>query len=305
MRSSEVKACAREQGADLIGIASMDRFADVPPEKHPANIFPEAASVIVLGRRVLRGSIRGVEEGTSFSSTYGMFGYRWLEDNFLAQTTYDLTIWIEEQGFEAVPLFGYFEEGMPRGVAVETGKPQPNVILDIEHAAQAAGLGEIGFGGFFLTPQYGTRQRLAMILTDAPLDADPVFTPSICADCRACVAACPLDAIDAGKTEARGVAGHARDVAAVDLDICRSCPNGAMLGPGRGARPDRIAAACGRACLVQLEKAGKCGNAFANAFRKRLPWALDSLRRPVTVESVSSAADTGCDKKVDPIGQAR
>ncbi len=266
MNAQEVKAWARGLGADLIGVAPAGRFAELAPDCSPLAIFPECRSVLVVGRRVLRGAIRGVEEGTNFHSTYELFGFRWLEDTFLSKTTYDLTCRIEEAGFEAVPLFGYTAEGMPKGLPVAEGKPAPNVIVDLDFAARAAGLGAVGRGGFLLTPEYGTRQRLALVLTDAELEPDQAFEGSVCDGCGSCAAACPFGAIgDAG----------------VDYRVCARCPNGATSGPGRGSRPDRLAAACARACLVHLEGAGKCRNAFANRFRKREPWALDLFRRPV------------------------
>jgi ferredoxin len=302
--TQRVKHQARQMRADLVGVASADRFAAMPAEISPLSIFPECQSVLVLGRRVLRGSIRGIEEGTSFSNTYGHFGCQWLEDTFLAQTTYDVTCFIEELGFEAVPLFGYRPEGMPKGRPVAEGKPAPNVIVDLDFAAHAAGLGEVGLGGFFLTPQYGTRQRLAMILTDAPLAADAVRDKQICSDCGACAEACPLGAIDRETSRRVGVSGHDMKVATIDYGICSRCPNGAMNPPGRGTRPDRIAAACGRACLVKLEQARKLDNQFVQPFRKRRPWALDSLNRPADASKTPGAADIGCDRNADTIGQA-
>ena len=236
MNSIDLKKHARELAADLVGIASAERFGPLPPEENPMSIFPECRSVIVVGRRILRGSLRGVEEGTSFGSTYNMFGFRWLEDNFLSQTTYDLTCWIEEQGFEAVPLFGYHDAGMPKGQPVAPDKPAPNVYVDMEFAAQAAGLGEMGLCDIFLTPEYGPRQRFALILIDAELDADPVSDKTVCGNCEACAEACPFGAIDVGSRKTVGVPGHEMEVATIDYGICRSCPNGAVMGPGRGSR---------------------------------------------------------------------
>lgn len=282
MKTADFKARARACGADLAGIAPIGRFRDVPADRNPRSIFPECRSVIVLARRICRGSLRGVEEGTNFGSTYQCFGYTWVEDNFLSQTSYDLSLWIEEQGFEAVPLFAYSEAGMPKGVPVAPDRPAPNVYIDPRYAVPAAGLGEVGLGGFILTPEYGTRQRFAFILTDAELEGDPVQTVRLCADCDGCAKACPFGAIHLDRTHAVEVEGRSMPVAEVDTALCASCPNGAFLAGGRGREPDRIAAACGRECLVRLEQAGRLDNRFENGFRKRAAWQLDAFRRPMT-----------------------
>ncbi|MEM1562698.1 MAG: (4Fe-4S)-binding protein, partial [Candidatus Bathyarchaeia archaeon] len=63
MNSEEVKNLARKLGADLVGVAPIERFKDVPAHMHPASILPEAKSIIVVGRQIVRGALRGIEEG--------------------------------------------------------------------------------------------------------------------------------------------------------------------------------------------------------------------------------------------------
>ena len=46
-----------------------------------------------------------------------------------------------------------------------------------------------------LTPQFGPRQRIFRILTDAELEPDPLLENSICDECGECVRACPSGAI--------------------------------------------------------------------------------------------------------------
>jgi hypothetical protein len=65
---------ARECGADLVGIASMDRFEGAPRGLDPRHIFPDAKAMIVMGFRILRGTLRGIEEGTFFIA-YPSMGY--------------------------------------------------------------------------------------------------------------------------------------------------------------------------------------------------------------------------------------
>ncbi len=275
MNAAEVKSIAKQFGADLVGIAPIERLAHLPKEQNPLSIFPQAKSVIVIGRRILRGSLRGIEEGTNFDGTYGAFGFRYLEDNFLAKTTYDLTCWIEAQGFEAVPLFSYDHDGSIQAVPVTPGKPAPNVYLKWQLSAHAAGLGEVGLGGFFLTPEFGHRQRFATLLTDEELEADPVLPAnSICKDCRACIDACPLKAYS-GATHKEGTPGNESEVADYDAAVCAKCQNGAWILPGRFDHVDRCASSCGRECLVALEKKGALSNKFQNEFRKRSVWKND------------------------------
>lgn len=50
-----------------------------------------------------------------------------------------------------------------------------------------------------LTPQFGPRQRFISIVTNAPIEPDPVYNGKICKRCFKCVEVCPVKAIS--KTE--------------------------------------------------------------------------------------------------------
>ena len=244
MNSAEIKAAARRLGADLVGIAPISRFADLPEASHPCTFAPETRSVIVVAHRIIRGTMRGIEEGTSFKNTYDCFGMRWSDHFFLSKTVYDLCCEIENSGAEAAPL-------LSREYNSNDFTP------DCMAYAHAAGLGSVGKGGFFLTPEYGHRQRFGFIFTTLELEGDDVIECDFCKDCNACIEACPLNAYSADNK--------------LDLNICLKCRNGAF--PTDLCSPvDRYASACGRACLVALED--KIGNKFAEKFRKRSVWQL-------------------------------
>ncbi|NLS77500.1 MAG: hypothetical protein GXY76_09605 [Chloroflexi bacterium] len=268
-----IKEHARECGADLVGIASIERFEGVAPEHHPLSIMPEARSVVVIGRRITRGTLRGVEEGTQMSH-YGMYGYDWLDNRFVALTTFRTAEFIEDHRWEAVPLAPLPAQIPASGIPVRAGLPAPNVMIDLEDAAVRAGLGEIGYCGLFLSPRYGPRQRFQAILTDAQLDPDPILTEAICTRCLAPDKLCPLGAIQADQESTLDVCGKKMVVAHIDYGLCRTCKNGARPNAYHNAAPpDRLAALCTRTCISQLEKAGRLENAFENPFRKRAPWA--------------------------------
>jgi len=58
----------------------------------------------------------------------------------------------------------------------------------------AAGLGWWGRNNLLVNPQYGSRFRMASVLTDAPLGSDRPLERD-CGRCHACVRVCPADAI--------------------------------------------------------------------------------------------------------------
>jgi epoxyqueuosine reductase len=297
LTAQQVKEYARQAGADLIGIAPPERFADVPPERNPLSIFPEAKSIIVLGRRITRGTLRATEEGTNLGS-YEMFGYSWLDGEFIAMTTFEVVSFIEDSGWEATPLFPFPPEAYPQGIVVREGVPAPNVYPDMDQAAVAAGLGEISYHGVLLSPRFGPRQRLQMILTDAPLEADPLLEEPICGKCGRCVDICPLGALNAAEESVLNIAGKEMTVCAVDTSKCRACRNGASGNRYHPAgKPDRLAALCTRTCLDQLERHDRISNTFGTEFRWREPWALDTMGQVIKVEA--GAKGQGC---ADPEG---
>lgn len=82
--------------------------------------------MIVLGRRVPRGALRGVEEGTNFTN-YSLYGYEWLDNRFTSLTTYQVGEFLEDSGSEAVPLPNLPPEVPPMGVKVRKDLPPPRM----------------------------------------------------------------------------------------------------------------------------------------------------------------------------------
>lgn len=196
LTAEQVKEFALRQGLDLVGVANIERFQGAPQRMHPASIFPEARSVIVVARRILRGNWRGIEEGTYWPN-YTYFGYHGLLNSFfIPRAVYETAAFIEDFGWEAVPYYPGVPESQPPIAPLRPGMPAPEVHLAIRIAGVAAGVGEIGWSKVFLTRKFGPRVRLAAIITDAVLEPDPLIEPgSICDRCMICVEGCPSHAI--------------------------------------------------------------------------------------------------------------
>lgn len=60
----------KETGADLIGFANIERFADCPPDFHPRNLNRHTRTVIVMGMRILRGTLRPLEQTGRIESRF-------------------------------------------------------------------------------------------------------------------------------------------------------------------------------------------------------------------------------------------
>ena len=110
---------------------------------------PRAKSVIVVGKRILRGGWRGIEEGT-YWPTYTYFNYSGLLNSFfIPWGSYHLACYLEDHGWEAAPYYPGVPEAQPTREPLRQGEAAPSVHLAIRIAATAAGLGEMGWSKVF------------------------------------------------------------------------------------------------------------------------------------------------------------
>lgn len=323
--SNDVKTMAKRMGADIVGIGSIDRWSTAPIQMDPKQIMPKAKSVIALGFRVLRGSLRGIEEGTYFSN-YSAMGYGGITYLYMPMTVINLSKMIEDAGYEAVPMghqsdwraidnSGYLKEHYSRPVA--PGKACPDVMVSMRIAGFLCGLGEIGYSKMLLTPEFGPRVRVGIIITELELEPDPIIEPgTLCNRCMACVRECPGGCIPADRTVKENVGGYDLEWADVDMEKCDIVFQGKEpVGEGeRGVysvnattgkeykssninpfvhQPPKLyksgkaicgAAGCTRACMISLERRGVLKNKFENPFRTSKPWTVDWSQEAIAVD---------------------
>ncbi len=262
MDTQTVKKHALATGADLVGIASRDRFEHLECSENPIHIMPQMKSVIVLGHQILRGGLRGIETG----STWNAFN---IPFSVMVEETYNFCRILESAGWETVPLNNQSTDLRNQGVPVSPDKPAPDIIVDMEFMAYAAGLGNIGKGKLFLTPEYGVRQSFMAVLTTLELEPDPINNNDLCGDCDACLKACPFHAFGPERTAGKETSCGTLKWHPLHTECCRICQTGTVGNPySTKAEPCRTGAACGRACVAALEPSGKLSRALKNPFRR-------------------------------------
>lgn len=189
--TSEVKKMAGEWGAELVGIASVDRFANAPLLHSPQGLLPGARSVVVVATIWMDAAIELTEKEIAehwwnpadVCEARGGFAAR------LNPLVLKLASFLERRGYPSLPLpqTCYWRWRPYKSMKDAFAPPMVH-----RYAAVAAGLGEIGWHNSFMTPQYGPRQRLVSLVTEAPLAADPLYDGDpLCDMCMRCVKACP------------------------------------------------------------------------------------------------------------------
>jgi len=194
----KVKEFARSCGADLVGVAPIDRFRDAPLRMSPQGLLPGATCVVVAAIHHLDAAVElGGEPTPHDCGPYS--SQSWGQNDLLDDLSFRLARRIEAEGFRALAIAAS-NIWRYRGYKDLAVAFAPD--LAHRYAAVAAGLGEIGWNNLVLTPEFGPRARFVSVVTDAPLEASPMYAgPALCDRCLACVKHCPTDAF---RQEVRG-----------------------------------------------------------------------------------------------------
>jgi len=214
---SHVIRVAREADMDLVGIAAVDRFESVHYRLRPQAHLPDARAVVSMAMRYPRAmyELAGVTEAESNMSLDSYENSHMRE--MLMVAAMDVTRYLEKCGWLAVPM-------QITHYRVHPYKDIPDSwTRDFDHnvAAVAAGLGELGLHGEPITPEYGTRQMFISVVTDAPLEPDPIYDgPPLCDRCMKCVETCHMKAFDPSTRKTVTIGERTFEVAAKDIWRC-------------------------------------------------------------------------------------
>ncbi len=202
---------------------------------------------------------------------------------------------LEDRGYTSVPIHNPFAFHL--GQPVRPGGTEPDGGLELRVTACAAGLGELGHSKTFLTPEFGPRQRLYAVLTDAELEPDPLLQGAVCDECGTCVGSCPAGAIGEERTVEIRIGDRVFCHAPFDKQKCFKVHLGwdpkyspflkGEYGPDnpppyysfnqRRFRHMSICAGrgCIRACMDHLEKTGKSMIEYKTPMIEGKQWVIE------------------------------
>ena len=202
--TSQVIIWLKDNGASLVGIASVERFDDTPIGHHPRDFLPGARSVVTFGVALLHQALYWEEHMTDSELVppenrqdvlqnyfYRQTGYA-MVNNLLDMLALRLSNLLESRGYLSVffpatygtkPIWAFIKEKIPSKAG----------LFSQRHAAVRAGLGEFGLNNLVLTPEYGPRIRFNSVITEAQLTPTPLLEEKICLgeSCAICLKNCP------------------------------------------------------------------------------------------------------------------
>ena len=223
INSLNIKSLAGKYGADLCGIASIDRFESAPSGFHPKDLFESTKSVISIACRVPE-SVLLAKNPIPYSVAESIV----LEK--VKKIAFSMSLDLEDKGVKAVMVpsvpYDYWDEENMEGRG----------LLSLKHIGYYAGLGYIGKNSLLCNAEFGNLIKLGAILTDVVLDPDAVYEGSLCSDsCDLCIKSCPVDAIankcvSQKKCRPNSEIVNLRGVEVTVCYNCRSvCPNRAGI----------------------------------------------------------------------------
>ena len=293
--TEQVRHVATQNGADLVGFAPIARFDQAPPPLHPRTIYPQTRTVIAVAVRQPRGALKAAEEGTYWQA-YNCDSY-WLLNEVVAPTLLRaIILFLESHGHTSVPVHNPFHPHTGRQVR-EDQPDGPDGMVSLRVIGVAAGLGELGMSKVLLTPEFGPRQRVFAVFTDAELEPTPLFSGRVCDECGACARECEACAIGRERSVELTIEGRRFAHAPFDPDACGRVHAGRdpRFSPfwngteADGEQPSYnkfldhrfrhrsicVGRGCLRACLDHLEKTGRIAAAFKTPLIERPRWKLD------------------------------
>ena len=188
-RSSLLAELGPELDADIVGVAALDDWKSTRLEETALRLLPQAKSIVVIAKEIYPEilDLSSPERITGAASLNDVLDHNSEYINGrLNEVAYDITKAFRQRGLKALPLAA---AGCPYDARFQ------EAVFSFKHAAEAAGLGRMGWHSLLITPGFGPRVRLACCLTEAELEPTRADFDNECASCGICLGVCPAKAI--------------------------------------------------------------------------------------------------------------
>ena len=210
---------------DAVGVASLAEWKGTKLEETALKLLPQARSVVAFAMEIY-------PEILDLVSPQRIMGVASMNDLLdrqadflngrLTKAAYDIAKAFRSAGLKTLPLPAI---GCPLdGRFLEA-------VFSYKHAAQAAGLGRIGWHSLLITPDFGPRVRLSCCLTEAVLEPTKTDMTIQCDSCGICLDNCPAGAL--AKPQAGGLytinkfaCSSFRNASGGCVECMRLCPAG-------------------------------------------------------------------------------
>ena len=173
MLNEKIKEYLSKFDLDLIGFSNF--------QSSPIQSDASLKNAVTIAVKLPDAVLRTIENKPTISYFHE---YR-SANAFLDSVTFRLARQIEKLGYLAFP------------VGASQSLPESDYLSVFSHKQGAclAGLGFIGKSGLFISTKYGSKVRLATVLTNAPIHSENEVVKNGCGNCDKCVKACPAGAI--------------------------------------------------------------------------------------------------------------
>jgi epoxyqueuosine reductase len=183
--TEKIKTLSQQWGGSLFGVADLRSFKKeeilLPP-----SLMDKLSYGISMGFHLSDAILEEI-----LNQPTPLYFHHYQRVNILLDTVgLIVTSAIQDLGYQAMPI--------PASQIVDWKTQKGH--LSHKHVASAAGLGWIGRNNLLVNEEFGSRIRLATVLTDLPLVISP---PSIkdCGSCLNCLSVCPAGAIKVRQEE--------------------------------------------------------------------------------------------------------
>ena len=175
----KLKSIAFSSGVSVFGIGDIDdlrSYFDFLPIDQTEGLTRGISIGVRVSDTVLKGII-------NTPTRHYLHHYKML-NMLLDQTSLRISLAIQNEGYNAMPIAA--------SQIVDWQKQTAH--LSHKMIALRAGTGWIGRNNLLVHPEYGSRIRIATVLTDIPLKTDTPYEGG-CGECRKCISVCPVSAI--------------------------------------------------------------------------------------------------------------